>query len=326
MKTPIVLICMMFVGGCSALFSQNTRILNESQLEITADLNFETDVGTIVRSKNSGTWYLRDKDETTDSEGPMFDQGSIISGPKIHLKDGDIIIEFELAKQTRKNVGEAVQYDIHLKSVMSQEWGTHSFPMRPEWIYGDAGMSLTADTELTKRIIIANPPENDNLKYLNGQVTFSIAVSMHDEPTYGGWLKVRCNEPVPTLKPKKFIANLITIVAGGVVYAVGADKKSKSNEVYNTQYRVQSSKELAEPFYQDANSLHKQSLVIKRVGIGLAATGFVWGVGRYLAHRERIKMYEDYCGPQRASVRTYYSSPDLAAVNGQVGLSFLYRF
>ena len=182
----------------------------------------------------------------------------LIEFPRIRLENGDVIIEYELNNKSRGI------FEVQLMTINTLRG---KYPEKPELYYGNVGNGISKGSGLNKSFTIINTSKNDNIKWLDGSVTFKIRVINHRTviiKTRGlGQKLLDCSDVMPTLQfPESFIPELIFGGIGAITYGIGEWIDEESDDLY-VQYTDQEEKEAADGIYEDANRKHQEAFIIK---------------------------------------------------------------
>lgn len=289
-----------------------TSKTNKSTLSFEATLSFDTNHSPSLSARNPST-------DVDDSK-----LGCIITKPKISIAAGDLLIDFELLS---KNAG---YFSISLDKVENLDEAT-IFPLLPERVYGDIGTEIAVEDGHKKRIIVANAADNANPKYLTGRVRIHLTVELYDYITYYGKLfkvDVQCNKPIQPLPFKKYIPNLAGLGAAAIFYGAGLSIETDSENIYNNQYKLQKTKQEAEPFYEQANNKNLNATRLQNIGIGILIADGVWTVLQQWIQRERKKTYQDNCVvQQKLTIRpSFKNTGNLLYQEEQLAVVLKYSF
>lgn len=253
------------------------------------------------------------KDEVTDFK--FFPSEKIIKNVTLELRAGDIIINYEL---DRKKKG---AYKIYLEEIKNLSTDSIFF-IKPENLYGDFGNAISKSRTTQKQIIIANTPDNDNIKWLNGEIQIKMQVQHY--VTVVGNRAYDCNAPEPQLHLKDFTIEMIVSSVGIGTLITGYVIDGNSDRLYE-DYINSDNKTEADPIFNEANKKHQRALVTKAIGAGIITGVIISTVMKFYNHRQDKKYYNRYC--KKLTVEPFYNSNrTLAAPKGKSGISIKYKF
>lgn len=274
--------------------AQRTDLQDSTTLILKANLDYQNNQATPVATSNTET--------------------RIIKNPKILLMAGDIIIEYEL---DRKKKG---FYNIQLLEIKNTT-SKAVFALKPEYVYGHVGNSISRGEGLKKRIVVANTPQNDNIKWLSGEIEVKLKVAHY--AVVVGKRVISCDLP-PELSFSTFTPELIIGGLGLGTLSVGLIIDRDSDRLYQ-KYQAQDRKIDADPIYETANAKHQDAFITKAIGIGILVGGLISTAIKFNHHRLDKKYYDIYC--RNYSIQPFYDpQTSFAAPNGRLGLSLQFAF
>lgn len=211
---------------------------------------------------------------------PTKDRNNRIKDLNLELKNGELIINYQLDKTDRGDF-----YEVALQASL----GDVDIPIRPSQLIGDIGGMI--ETSASQNFKIVWPNFYDQFLKLEDQ--FSVSLSA----TYVEKLKVAgldCDNP-PQFGIKQQWPFLATLVVAGGAIGAGQYYKGLSDDTYNNQYLSASSLSEANPLYDKANKEHQQYLILSYSGAALIAGDMIWYIVRSARHQKRLKLFDEYC-------------------------------
>jgi hypothetical protein len=234
---------------------------------------------------------------------------------RIRMENGDLMLDYELGEKKK-----VAYYEVLLKEIRNRSKNL-TVPLHPEYLFGDYGKVETAET-LSKNLLLLNPPDNTNLKYLDGELLLRLYTALYDTGK-----EYDCANP-PQFKFKQQLPYYLFGLIGTGAIVAGQMLKNESQDIYNNQYRIQTSRLDAEPFYDKANDKHQDYRRLTYIGIGiLAADAVAFGIRWLVVHKGNMREFKDQCGENRAGLtfRPYYETHPLGG-NPHTGLELTLKF
>lgn len=229
--------------------------------------------------------------------------GSMIKDFNIEVNHGDLILKYKIKSDKKREL-----YTIKINSIRNLS-DTSFFSLQPEYVYGQIFDPIFPKKKKIESIVFANPPDNENYKYLDGNFQIELETELMEIKKYR-W-NVDCDCP-----PKfNFWLNVpihFGIAAiGGYIWWDGYEHyEKKSIKIYEEQYANQNTEIEAAPFYKEANRLHNQFRDRRAIGASIAGVSIVSFLIRWpIIHSARKNSYKKYCtGQDDISVAPYYEN------------------
>ncbi|MCB0566909.1 MAG: hypothetical protein KDD01_21290 [Phaeodactylibacter sp.] len=140
---------------------------------------------------------------------------------------------------------------------------------------------------------------------------------------WGRYSPIDCSQP-PLFGSREKWPHLIGAGAGLAMIGAAVLFKQKSNQIYDNDYLPELNQDIAQPFYDDANSKHHAFVILTYTGITVLAADALW----YLLHRSRfnqqLKLYRQFCSGNSLSLQPHF---EIAPANqSSAGARLVYNF
>ena len=278
---------------CCYTLTAQYQLLNTEESSIRGDISLIDDAFSVSSVNNAGN--------------------IIVQEVSVQLSGGELIFDILL-----RGGEESDNYMLDMRATLD---GQPIDIMRSD-LYGPLGDELPAQGGLRYQVIWTNLHE----RYidLSGELTLTITAQRYGVPRlpYG----LECGVPPAFTKKQRLPYYL---AAGVGLASIGSSIifKGKSNDTYDNEYLTRNFAEQAEPFYQSANSDHQKSLVMRYAGIGILAVDAGLYIYRLIRLRKKEEAYREFCREDASTTVTpLVELPNATLKDGQLGLSFTYRF
>lgn len=245
------------------------------------------------------------------------DEASLISVRDIRLEDADLQFELDLERYQ----GEFF-YAIRLSYTPAAGPGQNPIQPRLDRDYN----RIPADTGLVSIIW------EDALAY---DLDFGKSYRVVIDVQLSGITPIDCSLPRPDFGFKKQIPHWAGLAAGALLIGLGQVALDNSDEDY---MRYEASrrnyldsngdiafKENAQPFFQEARDNHRTYRALTYAGIAVIGLDAAWFAYRWLKHRKKVKLYEQYC-TEGLSLSPATFGPVFTGVSPAVGMKMTLHF